>query len=168
MIAASSSVVSCNSSLPPLKPNYSLPKSSLSPPNFRVSSPLDSDYSSKLVKISPLILKQEKLRRRSSFNAQSPPESAIVPDKNELLDDGETGGGGGDGGEEERDWTTSFLLFAFWAGLMYYVFFLAPNQTPVDMFEFWNNLFLYGNDKFGFLNWVVIWICAVWIWTGIL
>lgn len=32
-----------------------------------------------------------------------------------------------------RNWATSFLLFAFWAGLMYYVFFLAPNQTPVDM-----------------------------------
>lgn len=133
MIAASSSVVSCNSSLPPFKPGFSLPKSSLSPPKFPVSSLLDSDYSSKLVKISPLILKQGKLRRRSSLNAQSPPESTTVPDKNELLDDGETGGGGG--GEDGRDWTTSFLLFTFWAGLMYYVFFLAPNQTPVDMIE---------------------------------
>ncbi|MCL7035389.1 hypothetical protein MKW94_022903 [Papaver nudicaule] len=33
---------------------------------------------------------------------------------------------GGDGG----DWTTSILLFGLWAGLMYYVFMLTPNQTP--------------------------------------
>lgn len=43
---------------------------------------------------------------------------------------GSGGGGGGDGGEG-RDWTTSILLFVFWAGLMFYVFNLAPNQTPV-------------------------------------
>lgn len=29
------------------------------------------------------------------------------------------------------DWTTSVLLFVFWAGVMYYVFQLAPDQTPV-------------------------------------
>lgn len=42
---------------------------------------------------------------------------------------GEAGDGGG--GVEGRDWTTSFLLFVLWAGLMYYVFNLSPNQTPV-------------------------------------
>lgn len=42
----------------------------------------------------------------------------------------ETERGGGNGGEG-RDWTTSILLFVFWAALMYYVFNLAPNQTPV-------------------------------------
>ncbi|KAF6153806.1 hypothetical protein GIB67_001039 [Kingdonia uniflora] len=36
------------------------------------------------------------------------------------------GGGGGGGG----DWTTSILLFGLWGVLMYYVFNLAPNQTP--------------------------------------
>lgn len=35
----------------------------------------------------------------------------------------------GDGGGS--DWTTSVLLFGLWAGLMYYVFQLAPDQTPV-------------------------------------
>ena len=40
-------------------------------------------------------------------------------------------GGGGGGGEQLSDWTTSVLLFGIWAGLMYYVFQLAPNQTPV-------------------------------------
>lgn len=44
--------------------------------------------------------------------------------------DGSDGSGGGNGGEG-RDWTTSILLFVFWAGLMFYVFNLAPNQTPV-------------------------------------
>ncbi|XP_031477609.1 uncharacterized protein LOC116248779 isoform X2 [Nymphaea colorata] len=35
----------------------------------------------------------------------------------------------GDGG----DWTTSVLLFVFWAGVMYYVFQLAPDQTPFQV-----------------------------------
>jgi len=35
------------------------------------------------------------------------------------------------GGNDGRDWTTSFLLFLLWAALIYYVFFLTPNQTPV-------------------------------------
>ena len=43
--------------------------------------------------------------------------------------EGESGGGGNGG--EGRDWTTSILLFVLWAGLMFYVFNLAPNQTPV-------------------------------------
>lgn len=33
--------------------------------------------------------------------------------------------------QKGRDWTTSILLFVLWGGLMYYVFNLAPNQTPV-------------------------------------
>ncbi|KAG6474748.1 hypothetical protein ZIOFF_068687 [Zingiber officinale] len=36
-----------------------------------------------------------------------------------------------DGGASASDWITSVLLFGLWAGLMYYVFQLAPNQTPV-------------------------------------
>ena len=46
--------------------------------------------------------------------------------------EGESGGSGGGGnGGEGRDWTTSILLFVLWAGLMFYVFNFAPNQTPV-------------------------------------
>uniref|UniRef100_A0A453NEC7 Uncharacterized protein n=1 Tax=Aegilops tauschii subsp. strangulata TaxID=200361 RepID=A0A453NEC7_AEGTS len=41
------------------------------------------------------------------------------------------GGGGGGGGGQLSDWITSVLLFGIWAGLMYYVLQLAPNQTPV-------------------------------------
>ncbi|RZS22700.1 hypothetical protein BHM03_00055516 [Ensete ventricosum] len=37
----------------------------------------------------------------------------------------------GDGGGS--DWTSSVLLFGLWAGLMYYVFQLAPDQTPVTV-----------------------------------
>lgn len=38
-----------------------------------------------------------------------------------------------DGGKQQQqnDWSTSILLFGFWAGLMFYVFKLTPDQTPV-------------------------------------
>lgn len=36
-----------------------------------------------------------------------------------------------DNGKEGRDWTTSILLFVLWGALMYYVFNLTPDQTPV-------------------------------------
>ncbi|KAH6780994.1 transmembrane protein [Perilla frutescens var. hirtella] len=159
--------VSCNSYLPPQKPYYSLPKSSFSPPKSPIPFLIDSDDTSKLAKISPLIIKQAKLRllqRRSSFDAQSSQDPSLVSssDENEPLDDGETGGGGG--GEEERDWTTSFLLFAFWAGLMYYVFFLAPNQTPVTDSYFVRKLLnLTGDDGFE-LNQVLV---ALWYIMGL-
>ena len=35
------------------------------------------------------------------------------------------------GEEEGRDWTTSILLFVLWSALMYYVFNLTPDQTPL-------------------------------------
>lgn len=50
---------------------------------------------------------------------------------------GDDGGGGnkwnddGGGGNNWNDWVSSGLLLGLWAGLMYYVFQLAPNQTPV-------------------------------------
>lgn len=60
---------------------------------------------------------------------------------------GEAGGGGG--GVEGRDWTTSFLLFVLWAGLMYYVFNLSPNQTPSrDRYLLEKLLNLKGDDGF--------------------
>ncbi|KAG9448580.1 hypothetical protein H6P81_008545 [Aristolochia fimbriata] len=53
------------------------------------------------------------------------------------------------GSGKERDWTTSILIFGFWAGLMYYVFMLAPNQTPSqDMYFLQKLCFLKGNDGF--------------------
>lgn len=60
---------------------------------------------------------------------------------------GEAGDGGG--GVEGRDWTTSFLLFVLWAGLMYYVFNLSPNQTPSrDRYFLEKLLNLKGDDGF--------------------
>ncbi|XVF21173.1 hypothetical protein REPUB_Repub12eG0067900 [Reevesia pubescens] len=52
-------------------------------------------------------------------------------------------------GKEERDWTTSILLFVLWAALLYYVFNLAPNQTPSrDIYFFKKLLNLKGDDGF--------------------
>ncbi|CAL5390831.1 unnamed protein product [Camellia sinensis] len=52
---------------------------------------------------------------------------------------------GGDGG----DWTTSFLLFLLWGGLMYYIFNLTPNQTPSrDMYFLEKLLNFKGDDGF--------------------
>lgn len=42
----------------------------------------------------------------------------------------------GDSREQGGGWTTSILLFALWAALMYYVFNLTPNQTPVSYPQF--------------------------------
>ncbi|QCD98783.1 hypothetical protein DEO72_LG7g60 [Vigna unguiculata] len=53
------------------------------------------------------------------------------------------------GGNDERDWTTSFLLFLLWAALIYYVFFLTPNQTPSrDLYFLKKLLNLKGDDGF--------------------
>ncbi|XP_077237627.1 uncharacterized protein LOC143879241 [Tasmannia lanceolata] len=53
--------------------------------------------------------------------------------------------GNGNGG----DWTTSILLFAFWAAILYYVFMLTPNQTPSrDMYFLEKLLNLKGDDGF--------------------
>ncbi|XP_027343264.1 uncharacterized protein LOC113855831 [Abrus precatorius] len=54
-------------------------------------------------------------------------------------------GGNGNG----RDWTTSVLLFLLWGALMYYVFLLAPNQTPSrDVYFIQKLLNLKGDDGF--------------------
>ncbi|XP_019459252.1 PREDICTED: uncharacterized protein LOC109359151 [Lupinus angustifolius] len=64
--------------------------------------------------------------------------------KNENEVENENGNGG-----NERDWTTSILLLLLWAGLMYYVFFLAPNQTPSsDEYYLKKLLNLKGDDGF--------------------
>lgn len=41
------------------------------------------------------------------------------------------GGGGGGGGGDAVGWISSALIFAFWAGLLFYAFTTAPNQTQV-------------------------------------
>lgn len=59
-----------------------------------------------------------------------------------LKEESEVGGNGNNG----RDWTTSILLFLLWAALMYYVFFLTPNQTPVCPYLLLSNL-QYANNR---------------------
>ncbi|EYU42782.1 hypothetical protein ABFS82_13G005400 [Erythranthe guttata] len=149
----SSNIISCNFSLP-LKPRFSLSTSSIPPPKSLIPPPLNSIFRPKPSKTSSFLIKQNKVHlqlRRSSLNTektpQNPPVISSTSEEKELLGDG--GGSGGGGGGEERDWTTSFLLFAFWAGLMYYVFFLAPNQTPTtDMYFLKKLLNLKGDDGF--------------------
>ncbi|KAJ7964676.1 Cardiolipin synthase N-terminal [Quillaja saponaria] len=74
--------------------------------------------------------------------------------------DGNGGGGGGGGG----DWTTSIVLFVFWGALMYYVFFLTPNQTPSrDMYFLKKLLNLKGDDGFR-MNEVLV---SLWYMMGL-
>ncbi|CAK9315534.1 unnamed protein product [Citrullus colocynthis] len=61
----------------------------------------------------------------------------------------ERGSSGNGNGGEGRDWTTSILLFVLWAGLMFYVFNLAPNQTPsTDLYFLKKLLNLKSDDGF--------------------
>ena len=60
--------------------------------------------------------------------------------------------GSGGGGGKLSDWTTSVLIFGIWAGLMYYIFQLAPNQTPVR-----------DSVPSCFLNCISMLCCEIWI-----
>ncbi|XP_020110050.1 uncharacterized protein LOC109725318 [Ananas comosus] len=74
------------------------------------------------------------------------------------------GGGGGGGSGNGSDWTTSLLLFGLWAGLMYYVFRMAPDQTPYrDMYFLQKLLNLKGDDGFR-MNEVLV---ALWYIMGL-
>lgn len=72
--------------------------------------------------------------RRSSLTTPSSQDPVLEedssPERSEVEDEDGGGENGGDDGEG-WSWTLSLLLFGFWAGLMYYVLILAPNQTPV-------------------------------------
>ncbi|XP_073118083.1 uncharacterized protein [Elaeis guineensis] len=70
----------------------------------------------------------------------------------------------GDGDGSANNWTTSILLFGLWAGLMYYVFQLAPNQTPAgDVYYLQKLLNLKGDDGFQ-MNEVLV---ALWYFMGL-
>nr|GMC48580.1 Taste receptor type 1 member 1 like [Ipomoea batatas]GMD32027.1 Taste receptor type 1 member 1 like [Ipomoea batatas] len=87
--------------------------------------------------------------RRSSLTTPSSQDPVLEEDSSSERSD-EDGGGenGGDDGEG-WSWTLSFLLFGFWAGLMYYVLILAPNQTPsTDLYFLKKLLNLKGDDGF--------------------
>ncbi|GLJ18382.1 hypothetical protein SUGI_0325500 [Cryptomeria japonica] len=64
---------------------------------------------------------------------------------NERAPDINNSNNNGNGGE----WTTSILLFGLWAGLLFYVFILSPNQTPNrDVYFLQKLLNLKGDDGF--------------------
>ncbi|KAL6529840.1 hypothetical protein OROGR_015463 [Orobanche gracilis] len=163
---ASNNILSCNFTHPPLKPLSSPANPSLFPPKSLISLSVKSNCSPRLPKNSPCLLKQKKCRLQilscSSFNNQTPQVPPLVSSSSE--EENELIAGGGNNNGEGRGWTSSFLLFASWAGLMYYVFVLAPNQTPVtDMYLLKKLLSLKGDDGFE-MNQVIV---ALWYIMGL-
>ncbi|XP_015082093.1 uncharacterized protein LOC107025843 [Solanum pennellii] len=86
----------------------------------------------------------------SSLNLQNQQDPSMEKDLDGSTEENELGGGSNNGGNGDQwDWTTSFVLFGLWSGLMYYVFFLAPNQTPLtDVYFLKKLLNLKGDDGF--------------------
>nr|XP_016464553.1 PREDICTED: uncharacterized protein LOC107787485 isoform X2 [Nicotiana tabacum] len=99
----------------------------------------------------------------SSLNFQNQEDPIMKKDTDvstEISGGSNNGGSGGD----QWDWTTSFLLFGLWGGLMYYVFFLAPNQTPLTDTYFLKKLLnLKGDDGFQ-MNQVLV---SLWYLMGL-
>ncbi|KAI4341797.1 hypothetical protein MLD38_026478 [Melastoma candidum] len=71
-------------------------------------------------------------------------------DEEKILQEGGAAGEGGSGsGGEGSDWTSSALLLLMWGGLMYYLFTLAPDQTPSrDLYFVQKLLNLKADDGF--------------------
>lgn len=120
---AKTNLISCNfSTLPLLSPQTRNPRSRISflaAPN-----------------INPPILRKATLPTcvfptrggtqicRSSFDTGDQEDTVAEKEDESESEKGK----GGEGG----DWTTSALLFVLWVGLLYYVFNLTPDQTPVS------------------------------------
>lgn len=146
---ANGSLISCNFSSFPLKIHN--PKSPFQNPtklrnsifpsvvilgkNFQYNRSVDHAIS-KTITSRRRQFQLQKWRCYSSLNTDRNPQESVLGDGDYLEEEvGSGGGGDGNGSEDERDWTTSFLLFGLWAGLMFYIFFLAPNQTPVLIYS---------------------------------
>ncbi|KZV20920.1 hypothetical protein F511_08834 [Dorcoceras hygrometricum] len=170
---ASASIISCNFSSLPFKHKFSLSKSPFSSP--KTSSILLTNHKNSLnISRIPSFLHTENLQKKdrlhtcqSSSNTKIPQDPSPVSSSEEEDEENENlleNGDGGNGNREERDWTTSFLLFAFWGGLMYYVFLLSPNQTPeTDSYFLKKLLNLEGDDGFK-MNEVIV---ALWYIMGL-
>ncbi|XP_009588490.1 uncharacterized protein [Nicotiana tomentosiformis] len=99
----------------------------------------------------------------SSLNFQNQ-EDPIMEKDTDVSNEVSGGSNNGASGGDQWDWTTSFLLFGLWGGLMYYVFFLAPNQTPLtDMYFLKKLLNLKGDDGFQ-MNQVLV---SLWYLMGL-
>lgn len=132
-------IISCNSStLPALSVHGPKLRTSLESQNLkpRVSCLKTISNSSPFFKPQnrrcSILAFQEKGRRQICHSIVTSQNSEdATEDKGDSLEGGL--GGGGNGGQG-RDWTTSILLLVLWGALMYYVFNLTPNQTPVLAF----------------------------------
>ncbi|KAH7860045.1 hypothetical protein Vadar_008504 [Vaccinium darrowii] len=148
-MSASTSLISCNFSFP-LKNTTNLRIPSQIPisktPFLKTSIP--SRFlrpSSFTITISHFHKKRLLQTCQSSIDTENS-QDPVVDEEVEI----EVGGNEGSSpGGEIGDWTTSFLLFLLWAGLMYYVFKLTPNQTPSrDEYFLRKLLNLKGDDGF--------------------
>ncbi|KAL2458303.1 uncharacterized protein Fot_55780 [Forsythia ovata] len=182
---ASSSFTSCNFSFLPIRNHSCSRKSQLSSLNYSSNKPRSSIISlvnvinpndiERATKYSAFLNNYDEKKKKkkglpqichNAFYVRTSQDPVLVPLKE---NGGRSGGSGGDGGGgggdgEERDWTSSFLLFAFWAGVMYYVFFLTPNQTPsIDLYFLGKLLNLKGDDGFQ-MNEVIV---ALWYIMGL-
>ncbi|KAF5726535.1 hypothetical protein HS088_TW22G00213 [Tripterygium wilfordii] len=137
---ACTNVISCNSSSLPIKsPKPIVSIQTQNPkPKFRFLRSLPQTTSKSMVFLkSPIMRFQRSSCQicRSTLNTQN-------SDKDPVLE--------GEADEKEgRDWTTSILLFVLWGSVLYYVFNLAPNQTPsIDLYFLKKLLYLNGDDGF--------------------
>ncbi|WCJ21330.1 hypothetical protein M5689_003491 [Euphorbia peplus] len=69
-----------------------------------------------------------------------------------------------DNGKDGRDWTTSILLLPLYGALMYYVFQLAPNQTPSTDLYFLKKLLNFTGDDGFEMNQVIV---SLWYIMGL-
>ncbi|KAL6842450.1 hypothetical protein ACP4OV_027685 [Aristida adscensionis] len=82
--------------------------------------------------------------RDSSLQGTPGPDTAAQEEADKKKSEAVAAAGG-----KLSDWTTSVLLFGVWAGILYYVFQLAPNQTPYrDRYFLEKLLNLKGDDGF--------------------
>ncbi|KAL4555342.1 hypothetical protein LXL04_037960 [Taraxacum kok-saghyz] len=145
--------ISCNfPSLHSQNPKHKLPN--LKPSNIPLL--VISNARSKF----PQLTKRGHLQiSRNSLDTQKS-QDPDLEQNNSMKIDGEIGGGGGGGGGR----TASFLIFLLWGGLMYYIFNLAPNQTPsTDLYLVKKLCYLIGDDGFQ-LNHVIV---ALWNIMGL-
>ncbi|XP_008229787.1 PREDICTED: uncharacterized protein LOC103329132 [Prunus mume] len=96
---------------------------------------------------------------QSTLNSEKP-EDPVLNESASLESELGKSENGADGGS----WTTSVLLFVLWGALLYYVFNLAPDQTPSqDMYFLKKLLNLKGDDGFR-MNEVLV---SVWYIMGL-
>jgi hypothetical protein len=129
-------IISCNfCTFPSLTLNLKNPelKTSLQSHNLKPRIPFLKETSNFSAFLKPqnhrssiLAFQKKGLAQICHFSLTRQKSEDPVAEKRDPLE----GGVGGNGGEG-RDWTTSILLLVLWGALLYYVFNLSPNQTPV-------------------------------------